>query len=183
MAYDFEELKQKIKSNEEWLQNEYFSIRSGRASTAVLDGIKVDAYGVQTPLNQVASITTEDARSLRVLPYDVSQNKEIEKAITATNLGLSVNTDDKGVRVIFPELTTENRAALTKVVREKLEQAKVSLRNERDHIWNDIQKQQKEGDLSEDEKFTYKDDMQKIIDTAGKALDEIADRKEEELKN
>lgn len=181
MAYNFSKLEQKIKDTKEWLQQEYFGIRTGRATPAVLDGVKVESYGAQVGLNQVANVTVEDARTLRILPYDPSQNKEIEKAITGTNLGLSVSADDRGVRVFFPELTKENRAALTKVVKEKLEQARVSLRGERDDIWSDIQKQEKSGELSEDDKFSSKEEMQKIIDKANKELDDIAERKETEL--
>jgi ribosome recycling factor len=182
MAYDFSQLEQKIKETQEWLQGEFFSIRTGQATPAILDNLKVDSYGVLAPINQVASIGIEDARTLRVTPFDASQVKEIEKAITTADTGLSVSADEKGVRVSFPELTTENRAQLTKVVREKLEQARVSLRKERDEVWTQIQKQEKEGTLSEDEKFTYKDEMQKIIDESNKALESLASAKETELK-
>ena len=183
MAYSFSKLQQKVLDTKEWLQTEYFSIRTGRATPAVLDSVKVESYGAMVQLNQVANVTIEDARTLRILPYDPMQGKEIEKGITATNLGLSVSADDRGVRVFFPELTSENRATLTKVVKEKLEQARVSLRSERDDVWGDIQKQEKDGEISEDEKFGYKEDMQKIVDTANTELESIADTKEAELAN
>lgn len=182
MAYDFSQLEQKVKEIHEWLQGEYFSIRTGRAAPAVLDGVRVDSYGVLVPLNQVANIGVEDARTLRILPFDANQAKEIEKAIAGGDTGLSVSSDDKGVRVSFPELTSENRAQLIKVVREKLEQARISLRKERDEVWNMLQKQEKDGEISEDEKFTYKDEMQKKIDEANKTLEDLASHKEEELK-
>lgn len=181
MAYNFAQLQEKIKEIKTWLEHEYFSIRTGRATPSVLDGVRVESYGVLSPLNQVANITVEDARTLRILPYDAKMGKEIEKAITAGNLGLSVSTDQKGVRVFFPELTSENRTALIKVVRDKLEQARISLRAERDKVWGDIQKQEKDGGISEDDKFRYKDEMQKHIDEGNKALEDIAKRKEEEL--
>lgn len=183
MAYDFTTLKQKIKETHEWLQSEYFTIRTGRATPAVLDGVKVEAYGILSPLNQVANIMIEDARTIRIAPYDSSQSKAIEKAIVDGNSGLSVSSDDKGVRVSFPELTRENREQLAKVVRDKLEQARITLRSERDEIWSDIQKKEKEGEISEDEKFGNKDDMQKIIDEANKSLEELSTTKEAELKN
>ena len=183
MAYDFSKLKQKTKETEEWLQSEFFTIRTGRATPAVLDGVKVESYGVLVALNQVANVTVEDARTLRILPFDSSQSKGIEKAITAANLGLSVSADDKGVRVSFPELTRENREQLVKVVNNKLEQARISLRSERDDVWSDIQKKEKDGEISEDEKFTYKEDMQKLIDDANNSLDALAQKKEEELRN
>ena len=183
MAYDFKDLQEKVKGVEEWLQGEYFGIRTGRATPAVLDSIKIDSYGAMVPLNQAATITIEDARTLRVLPYDVSQAKEIEKAITNSSLGLSVTVDDKGARVMFPELTSENREALKKVVREKLEQARISLRTERDHVWSAMQKEEKDGDISEDEKFTYKEEMEKIIADATSSLEAVAEAKETELAN
>lgn len=182
MAYDFSDLKQKVKDTEDWLQKEYFSIRTGRATPAVLDGVKVDSYGALVSLNQVANISIEDARTLRILPYDASQAKEIEKAVMTSNLGLSVSSDDQGVRVSFPELTTENRTTLIKVVKERLEKARISLRGERDDVWNDLQKLEKDGEIAEDEKFRAKDEMQKYIDEGNKKLDGIALHKEEELK-
>ena len=181
MAYNFSDLEQKADDTKEWLKTEYFSIRTGRATPAVLDGVKVESYGAMVALNQVANITIEDARTLRILPYDPAQGKEIEKGISSTNLGLSVSADDRGVRVFFPELTAENRQTLTKVVKDKLEQARISLRSERDDVWGDIQKKEKDGEMSEDEKFGYKEDMQKIIDAANNELESIADTKEAEL--
>lgn len=181
MIYNFEKLQQKMEDTKEWLQAEYFGIRTGRATPAVLDGVKVESYGAMVSLNQVANVTVEDARTLRILPYDSSQSKEIEKGISNTSLGLSVSADDRGVRVSFPELTSENRTALKKVVKDKLEQARISLRSERDDVWGDIQKQENDGEMSEDEKFGYKEDMQKIIDTANNELEDIALRKESEL--
>lgn len=181
MAYNFKQLEDKIKEIQTWLEHEYFTIRTGRATPSVLDGVRVESYGVLSPLNQVANVTVEDARTLRILPYDAKMGKEIEKAITACNLGLSISADQKGVRVFFPELTSENRMALIKVVRDKLEHARISLRTERDKVWSDIQKQEKDGTISEDDKFRYKDEMQKHVDEGNKMLDDIAKRKEQEL--
>jgi len=183
MTYDFSKLQQKTKETEEWLKAEYFTIRSGRATPAVLDGVKVDSYGVLVSLNQVANITVEDARTLRILAFDPSQGKEIEKAISKGDTGLSISADDKGVRVSFPELTHENREQLKKVVKEKLEQARISLRSERDDVWSGIQKKEKDGDISEDEKFGYKEEMEKIIGDSNEVLDDLTERKEEELMN
>ena len=182
MAYDFSSLKQKVQETESWLQNEYFGIRTGRATPAVLDGVKVESYGILVPLNQVANVNIEDARTLRILPYNSEQSKEIEKAIAAGDLGLSVSSDGKGVRVSFPELTSESREKLLRVVRDKLEQARISLRNERDHVWSDIQKQEKDGEITEDDKFTLKEEMQKIVDNGNDSLESVADAKERELK-
>lgn len=181
MAHDFSELKTKIDDSKEWLKKEFFSIRTGRATPSVLDVIRVDSYGSRLPINQVATVSTEDARTLRIVPYDTSQLKEIEKAIVTSGLGLSASSDEKGLRVSFPQLTSENRTSLVKVVKEKLEHARISLRNERDAIWGELQRKEKDGEISEDEKFRYKNDMQKLIDEGNKTLDALVEKKEQEI--
>ena len=177
MAYDFSNLKLKTEETKSWLEKEFSTIRTGRATPTILDSISVESYGAKTPLKQVASITIEDARTLRVSPWDTSQVQAIEKAIAEANLGLSVVVDDKGLRAIFPELTAERRTTLLKIAKEKTEQAKITLRGERDSVWNEIQEKQKEGTLSEDEKFKLKDDMQKIVNDLGLLLDGMYERK------
>jgi ribosome recycling factor len=181
MAYNFTDLKNKIKQTEEWLKKEFSSIRTGRATPNLLDSVLVEAYGSKMAINQVAAVTTEDARTVRVSPYDIGQTKAIEKAIGMANLGVSAVGDEKGVRVMFPELTAERREALIKVAKQKLEDARVSLRKERDHVWNDIQKKEKDGGVTEDEKFRLKNDMQKMIDETNKKLDESLAKKEKEI--
>ena len=181
MTYDFSTLKTKIADIEGWLKKEFFSIRTGRATLSILDSVRVDSYGAKLPIVQLANVGIEDARTLRIVPYEASAGKDIEKAIVASSLGLSVSSDDRGVRVSFPELTSENRNALAKVVKEKLEQARISLRGERDHVWGDIVKQEKEGDMAEDEKFRYKEEMQKIVDEGNSNLELLAAKKEREI--
>ena len=156
-------------------------IRTGRATPTLLDGVQVEAYGARMPISQVASLSTEDARTLRITPWDASQTKEIERAITLANLGVSSAVDDKGLRVFFPELTSERREQLLKISKQKLEEARVALRGERDKVWSDIQAKEKDGKLSEDEKFRAKDEMQKLIDEGNKKLEELAERKEKEI--
>jgi len=111
----------------------------------------------------------------------MSQAKNIEQAIQQSDLGLSVSIDDKGLRVKFPELTSERRAGLVKVAKQKLEDARVSLRSERERVWDDIQKKEKEGGMSEDEKFRLKEQMQKIVDETNKKLEEMTEKKEQEI--
>ena len=181
--YDFSEFDQKIRVNEEWLKKEYQGLRTGRATPALLDGVQADSYGSRVPLNQIGSIGVEDARTIRVSPWDTSQIKEIEKAITDANLGVGVSSDEKGVRVSFPELTAERRDTLMKVAKEKLEDARQSVRGAREETWNAIQAQEKEGEISEDEKFRSKEELQKHVDKANKTLEEMYERKEVEIKN
>lgn len=179
--YNFSPFKDKIKSLESWLAAELIQIRTGRATPALLDSVKVDSYGSKVPVNQVAGITTEDPRTLRVSPWDSSIAKEIEKAIMVANLGVSVALDDKGVRVFFPELTAERRTMLTKLVKEKLESARTTLRGERDKVSKDIEAKEKQGGMGEDDKFRLKTEMQKLVDEANKKLGEVAERKEKEI--
>jgi len=183
MAYDFKQFKVHTNDIKEWLKKELASIRTGRASVALLDGVKVNFYGSHTPLAQTASIVSEDARTLRINPYDKTQAKNIEKALVDANLGVSVVMNDAGIRVIFPELTAERREVLVKQAHKKLEEARISIRKERDEVWNDIQKQEKDGKISEDEKFRGKDEMQKIVDETQKQFEQMTQTKESEIKS
>jgi ribosome recycling factor len=139
MAYDFSKFKAKVKETEEWLKKELSNVRTGRASAAILDSIKIESYGSMVPITQVGNIGTDDARSLRIVPWDMSQVKEIEKAITVANLGVGIVTDDKGIRVIFPELTGERRIQITKIAKDKVEEARKTLRMHRDDVMKDMQ--------------------------------------------
>jgi ribosome recycling factor len=181
MAYDFKAFEAQIKTVGERLVRELAGVRTGRAAPAILDSVTVESYGTRMALNQVANIGVEDARTLRVSPWDASQAKEIEKAIMLANLGVSVGMDERGVRVNFPELTGERRAELLKLAKEKVEEARAALRVAREAVWNDIQKKEKDGAMSEDDKFRGKDEMQKRVDAAGKQFEEALARKEKEI--
>lgn len=181
MQYNFSNFKIGLKKVEEFLAKEYNQLNIGRASPMVLDGVSVESYGSYVPLKNVASVAIEDPKTLRVAPWDKSQIKNIEKAITMSNLGLSVATDDMGIRVIFPQLTTETRQTLVKVLKEKLEESRITVRKERERVWDEIQKLEKEGKITEDEKFRAKEELQKIIDETNKNLEIIFEKKEREV--
>lgn len=183
MAYNFSTAKAECKKIEEWLSKEYSQVHTGRASPMLLDSVHVDSYGSFMPIKNVAAVNIEDPKTLRIAPWDKSQIKEIERAIQAANLGLSVATDDMGIRVIFPMLTTERRTQLVKVLKEKMEEARVSVRKAREETWNDIQAKEKEGGMSEDEKFRLKDDLQKLVDETNANLEAIFAKKEHEVMN
>jgi ribosome recycling factor len=180
--YDFKGLTSELVAVQEHYKVELSSVRTGRAVPALLDGVKVDAYGTPMPLNQVGSVTIEDARTLRISPWDHGLAKAIEKAIGDANLGVAVGADDRGVRVSFPELTSERREQLIKLTRSKLEEARTSARRARDDTWQDIQKQEKDKLMSEDDKFRAKEQMEKMIQETNRSLDDIAKRKEAELR-
>lgn len=183
MPYDFKAFEKKIKEIEERLGKELGGVRTGRAGPAILDGIQIESYGTRMNLTQVANISVEDARTLRIAPWDMSNAKEIEKAITVANLGLSVGADEKGVRVFFPELTAERRIQLLKLAKEKVEEIRTSLRSARDEVWSDIQQQERDGKMPEDDKFRAKEEMQKRVDGANKNFDEALARKEKEIQS
>ncbi len=165
----------------QWLQDEYTGIRTGQATPALLDSIKVESYGSLLPLNQVGSVGIEDARTLRISPWDAGSIASIETAIREANLGVSVSTDSSGLRVIFPELTSDRRDQLLKLAKSKLEDARVSVRTARDEIMKDLDTQQKEGEISEDEKYTKKDAVQEQVDAVNKELEELYKKKEAEI--
>ena len=135
------------------------------------------------PLNQVASVSSEDAKTLRVSPWDSSNVKAIEKALLTSDLGLSISADEKGVRASLPPLTAERRESLIKIVKEKLEGSRISLRRSRDTVWEDIQKKEQAKVFGEDEKFRLKKEMEKISDEAGKKFVELIEKKEIEIKS
>ncbi len=181
MQYNFSIFKTELKKVEEFLAKEYNQLNIGRASPMVLDGVSVESYGSRVPLKNVANVSIEDPKTLRIAPWDKSQVKDIEKAIIASNLSLSVATDEAGIRVIFPQLTTENRQNLVKVLKEKLEVARITVRRERERVWEDVQAKEKEAKLTEDDKFRSKEDLQKVIDDANNTLEAIFEKKEREV--
>lgn len=181
MAYDFSKLKAQITETEEWLTRELTAVRTGRASPAILDGVKPEAYGARTPLRDIASVSTEDARTIRVVPWDKGLLKAIEKAVIEADLGVGVSTDDEGLRVTFPELSSERRVQLTKLAGDKTEQARVTLRGHRTDALKALEASEKEGGMGEDEVKRLKMEVQKMIDTSNDALGAALKRKEEEI--
>ncbi len=181
MSYDFSKLTGSIKETEEWLSRELTGVRTGRATPTLLDTIRPEIYGTRTPIQQVASVGVEDARTLRVVPWDKSVIKLIEKAITEADLGVGVGSDDQGVRVTFPELTGERRTLLNKLVGEKLEIARVTLRGHRTDALKELDASEKEGGVGKDETERLKKEVQKHIDTANETLEALAKKKELEI--
>lgn len=180
MAYDFNPLKQKIKETEEWLARELAGVRTGRATPTLLDAIKAEAYGAKTPLKELAGISVEDARTLRIAPWDKEVTKAIEKAITEADLGVGVAVDDTGLRVNFPELTGERRAQLSKLAGQKAEEGKVRLRGHRTDALKEIDTLEKEG-MGKDLAKRQKEEVQKMIDAANVALEALLKKKETEI--
>lgn len=181
MAYNTKNFEARGKEIQDWLEKEFGSIRTGRATPMLLDLVQVESYGTKVPIVQVGSITVEDPRTLRVSVWDQSQVKAVEKAITDADLGVSVVSDGNGIRAIFPELTSERRTQLLKIAKSKLEESRVSIRAARDEAVKEIDALQKSGDLSEDEKFSAKEDLQKKVDACNNALNTSFELKEKEI--
>lgn len=179
--YNFNQFKTQLNGVDEWIKKEFTQIRTGQASPAILDNIKVESYGTPMALKEVASVIIEGARNLRVSPWDKSQVKEIEKAISIANLGLSTVVDDQGVRVIFPELTADRRKDIAKIAKDKLEEAKKQVRMHRDTVIKDIQNKEKDGGMGKDDAFRFKNETQKLVDDMNKKLEEYYIRKEKEI--
>jgi ribosome recycling factor len=181
MPYDFKTLDQKFAATKEWLTKEFRNFRTGRANPAILDNVQVTAYGSLAPLKQVAQIGTEDARTIRVQPYDASTLKDVERAITAANLGVGTSSDGQIVRVTFPELTGERRAELVKMAKAKMEEARATIRVARDEAWKEIQERERDSKITEDDKFSLKDELQKKVDAVNEDLENAFKAKEGEM--
>ena len=181
MTYDFSGFKKKVTDVGEHLGKELATIHTGRASIALLDMVSVESYGSRVAISHVASITTEDARTLRIVPWDKANAKAIEKAIGEASLGVSVSVDDQGLRVFFPPLTTERRVVFTKMAREKVEEARVGVRNEREKTKNEIIAEEREGAMSEDEKKIALENLQKLVDETNNSFELMGEKKEKEI--
>lgn len=181
MAYDFSKLKTSVKETEEWLIRELSGVRTGRATPTLLDGIKPEAYGTRTPIRELANISVEDARTLRIIPWDKDLLKVIEKGITEADLGISVATDDQGLRIAFPELTSERRTQLLKIAGDKTEQAKITLRSHRTDVMKALDVAEKAGGMGKDEVLRLKAEAQKLIDAGNDILVHLLAKKEAEI--
>lgn len=180
-SFDFSPLDKSIKETEEWLVRELSSVRTGRATPAILDTIKPEVYGTRTPINQVAAVNIEDARTLRIVPWDKSLTKIIEAAIQNADLGIGVGSDDQGLRITFPELTAERRTMLLKIANEKVEAARITLRGHRGDTLKALEAAEKEGGMGKDELARFKDEVQKRIDKGNEALEALGKKKEAEV--
>jgi len=165
------------------LETEFGAIRAGRANPHVLDRVTVSAYGVETPLNQLAGVAVMDARVLQIQPWDAGVLKNIEKAIQASDLGINPTNDGKVIRLIFPELTEERRKALTKDVKKKGDDAKVAIRNIRRDAVDAFKKAQKKGDFTEDDLKDLEAEIQKLTDKYAADVDKAVDSKSKDIMN
>ncbi|MES2214323.1 MAG: ribosome recycling factor [Patescibacteria group bacterium] len=178
MAHNLEPFKKAAEGALDWLKNEYTGLRTGRATPSILDVVTVTAYGgTRMQIRELATVSVEDPRTLRLSPWDKTVIKDIDSAIRESNLGLSVAVDGEGIRVSFPELTADRRTTLIKVSKEKLEEARIRVRSERQKTLGEIDR----GDAGDDEKTRSKNELQKLVDDANAKLEEVAAKKEKEI--
>lgn len=178
---DYENYTGRMDKTLDVLSSQFASVRAGRANAAVLDQISVSYYGVDTPVNQVATISSPDPRTLVIQPWDTSLLKPIEKAIQASNLGINPQNDGRVLRLAFPQLNEERRRELTKQVRKYAEDGKVAVRNIRRDAMDSFKTAKKKSEMTEDEQKKAEEDMQKITDKYIKQIDALCAKKEKEL--
>ena len=172
---------EKMKKTIEVVKSDFASVRAGRANAAVLDKIQVSYYGTPTPIQQVASISTPDPRTLAIQPWDGSILRDIERAIQSSDLGINPQNDGRIIRLSFPQLTQERRVELTKQVRKYGENCKVAIRNIRRDAMEDIKKMTKKSELTEDDQKSLEKELQEITDKRCKEIDTLTAEKEKEL--
>ena len=173
--------EEKMQKAYDFLLADYQTIRAGRANPHVLDKLKVDYYGTPTPIQQVGNITVPEARMIQIAPWEKSLIREIEKAIMASDIGITPNNDGTVIRLVFPELTEERRKEIVKDIKKKGENAKVAIRNIRRDANDAIKKMEKAGDISEDELKTNEDKIQKMTDKYVGLIDKAIEKKSTEI--
>ena len=176
-----EKAQERMAQSHQSLAREFGQIRAGRANASLLDRITVEYYGAETPLNQLAGITVPEARVLLITPFDKSILKEIERALNASDLGLTPQSDGTVIRLVIPALTEETRKSLAKDVKKVGENSKVAIRNIRRDAMDDAKKAEKAKEITEDELKTLEKDIQKATDDAIKIIDNMTAEKEKEL--
>ncbi len=178
---DFNQIEERMEKTVNVLRENFAEIRAGRANPAILNKIKVDYYGVPTPINQIAGISVPEARMIVIQPWDLGVLKLIEKAILTSDIGINPNNDGKIIRLTFPELTEERRKEIVKDIKRLTEEAKISIRSTRRDAMDLAKKEQKDGDITEDEEKQAEDKIQKLTDKKINEIDELSSKKEKDI--
>lgn len=174
-------LKPRMEKVLEQLKIDLTNLKTGRATPALVENVMIEAYGTKTPLNQLAAIQAPDPRTLFIQPWDKNILKEIEKALAASPLGVNPVLDGEIFRISIPPLNEEKRKELLRILKEKVEQARIKVRQEREESWEQIKKLEKESKITEDDKFVAKDEIQKIVDEYNNKVEEIKNKKESDV--
>ena len=181
MGRSHKNLQERIETTKAVLKEDLNTVRAGRANPALLDKVNVDYYGTPTPLKNITNISVPDPKSLLITPFDPSSLGDIERAINAANIGITPTNDGKNIRLVIPALTEERRIELTKLTKKMGEEAKVAVRNLRREANEAVKKEEKNGDISEDDRDDELEKIQKTTDEAIKAIDEIIKAKDAEI--
>jgi ribosome recycling factor len=176
-----ERKKPEIEKSLEHFKEELNQVRTGRASTALVENLLVDYYSAKSPLKQIASITVPEPRTITIAPWDKDSLVNIEKAIRESQLNLNPNNDGQVIRINIPALTEDRRKELIKLLNQKAENARIALRKHREDVWEEIQKMEKEGKIGEDDKFIGKDKLQEVVDEYNAKIEKIRTKKEQEV--
>ena len=178
---DYNQIEERMEKTVSVLEENFAEIRAGRANPAILNKIKVDYYGVPTPINQIAGISVPEARMIVIQPWDGSVLKAIEKAILTSDIGINPNNDGKLIRLTFPELTEERRKEIVKDIKKLTEEAKISIRSIRRDAMDLAKKEQKDGNMTEDEEKQAEEKIQKMTDKEINTIDELSLKKEKDI--
>jgi ribosome recycling factor len=181
MPFNSSDFDKEVTKITDHLVSELSALRTGRASISLLEGVRVEAYGSLMSLKEVAGLSVEDARTIRISPWDASLLQAIDRGITKSDLGVTAGVSEGVVRVHFPELTGETREKIMKVAKEKHEDARVALRNERNKAMSSLEGMKKSGEISEDELGTQKTKLESKVADANKAFDELIEKKKTEI--
>ena len=180
---DYTNIKERMEKTISVLDENFSEVRAGRANPAILNKVRIDYYGTPTPINQIAGVSVPEARLIVIQPWDISALKDIEKAILASDIGLNPNNDGKVIRLSFPELTEERRKDLVKDVKKIAEEAKVSIRAIRRDGIDEAKEKCKNSEITEDEKASLEDKIQKLTDKYIAQIDKLLEDKEKEIMN
>lgn len=181
MATNIKDFETKMQKTISVLNSEYATVRAGRANPAILDKVTVEYYGVATPLTQIGTVSVPDPRSILIQPWDAGILKEVEKAILASDIGITPNNDGKAIRLNFPPLTEERRKEIVKTIRKKGEDSKVAIRSIRRDAMDGVKADKKNGEITEDDVKNIENDVQKLTDKYIKEIDTVMAAKEKEI--
>ena len=178
---DYNSVKEKMNKSIDNLREKLAEVRAGRANPAILNKVRIDYYGTPTPINQVAGVSVPEARMIVIQPWDISVLKDIEKAILTSDIGINPNNDGKVIRLTFPELTEERRKELVKDIKKMAEECKVAVRNTRRDGIDQAKKEQKDGEMTEDDLKQAESKIQELTDKAIEEIDKVLVNKENEI--
>jgi len=176
-----EESKEEFDKVIENYTTELSGIRTNRANPAMVEDLMIDYFGAKSPLKQIASISLGDSRTLIISPWNKDNLVDIEKAVNESDLNITANNDGTVIRVMLPSLTEDRRKELVKVLGKKTEEARIRVRKKRENLWGQAQEKEKNGEISEDNKFHFKDDLQKVVDEYNKKIQIMDEKKEKEI--